>query len=310
VKVAEQVHLLKVPFAGIFTAVYLVVNDKVGLVDSGLRSSPEDYILPYLTGLGRTPAAISLVVLTHWHGDHVEGAQALQRQAGAKIAIHELGVRGLQAPSIEQVETYGDCMTEDERRMALKGPRQVGIVPDLALREGEVVTLGDLQFQVLHTPGHVAGSISLWNSERGILFTGDSVQAWGPMQNGGPFYCDAEGYLRSLQAVRDLQPKLVLAAHPYRPFSESVHKDEDALRFIGESTACTKAIDDQVLSSLTSVSQPLSLGDVAKRVAAKLAFGQSTFTTRVTVNAHRKRLLAEGAVEQIVDDMGAYWRAR
>ena len=44
---------------------------------------------------------------------------------------------------------------------------------DLYLDEGDSITVGDIQLQILHTPGHTPGSISLYSEDEGILFSGD-----------------------------------------------------------------------------------------------------------------------------------------
>jgi glyoxylase-like metal-dependent hydrolase (beta-lactamase superfamily II) len=41
--------------------------------------------------------------------------------------------------------------------------------------EGDVIDLGDRAFEVLHLPGHSPGSIGLWDSSAGVLFSGDAI---------------------------------------------------------------------------------------------------------------------------------------
>ena len=53
----------------------------------------------------------------------------------------------------------------------VSGWRTPGTEPTRLLSDGDVVDLGDRVFEVLHIPGHTAGSIALWDPAGGLLFT-------------------------------------------------------------------------------------------------------------------------------------------
>jgi glyoxylase-like metal-dependent hydrolase (beta-lactamase superfamily II) len=53
--------------------------------------------------------------------------------------------------------------------------------PTKLLGEGDVVDLGDRAFEVLHVPGHTAGSLALWDAADGTLFTGDTAALDDPL---------------------------------------------------------------------------------------------------------------------------------
>jgi glyoxylase-like metal-dependent hydrolase (beta-lactamase superfamily II) len=86
--------------------------------------------------------AIETIVATHGHGDHTAGCAALKASTGARILIHEMD-----AASLPQA--------------------------DARLKGGEALTLGELRFEVIHTPGHTPGGICLYTA--GHLFTGDTL---------------------------------------------------------------------------------------------------------------------------------------
>jgi glyoxylase-like metal-dependent hydrolase (beta-lactamase superfamily II) len=87
-----------------------------------------------------------------------------------------------------------------------------GAEPTALLAEGDVVDLGDRAFEVLHTPGHTAGSISLWEPATGTLFTGDAIYVDDKLS-----WDDREVFLRSLERIRELPVETVRAGHG-RPF--------------------------------------------------------------------------------------------
>lgn len=102
------------------------------------------------------------IVATHAHIDHVAGIEKLQRASGAAVLLHE-----------------GDLPLYQNLAMqaAWLGVRPPGTVEvDQFLREGDALRWGSLQLEVLHTPGHSPGSLSLHLSgeQRGI-FSGDTL---------------------------------------------------------------------------------------------------------------------------------------
>jgi hydroxyacylglutathione hydrolase len=91
---------------------------------------------------GSLGLTIVLIVNTHGHGDHTAGNAGLKALTGAQIVIHELDADGY--PSADRL-----------------------------LSEETSLQLGDISFDVLHTPGHTPGGICLY--AEGHLFTGDTL---------------------------------------------------------------------------------------------------------------------------------------
>jgi glyoxylase-like metal-dependent hydrolase (beta-lactamase superfamily II) len=93
-----------------------------------------------------------------------------------------------------------------------------GAEPTSLVAEGDVVDLGDRAFEVLHTPGHTAGSISLWESESGTLFSGDAIYVGDRLS-----WDDREAFLRSLERIRRLPVEVVHAGHGRTFGREDLH---------------------------------------------------------------------------------------
>ena len=80
-----------------------------------------------------------------------------------------------------------------------------------ALTEGETLQLGDFFFEIVHTPGHSPGHISLFDKDRGLLLAGDLVgnsPAWYTPSSGGLI-----GYLESLDRMESLGARTIVPAH-------------------------------------------------------------------------------------------------
>jgi hydroxyacylglutathione hydrolase len=104
---------------------------------------------------------VSHVICTHAHFDHTGGIAALKEKTGAKVMLH-----------IDDLEIYSRV----ESQGAIWGFHIVQPPhPDLFLRDGAEIVVGEAKLRVMHTPGHSPGGICLVAD--GIVFTGDTVFA-------------------------------------------------------------------------------------------------------------------------------------
>lgn len=134
-----------------------------------------------LAELGRLGWPLDMILNTHWHPDHAGGNEAIKTATGATIA----------------------------------GPAEVTrIAPlDRALRDGDVVMLGETRLQVIDTGGHTLGHISYHDAENAIAFVGDTLFALGC---GRLFEGTAEQMWASLQRLTALPDETaVYCAHEY-----------------------------------------------------------------------------------------------
>jgi len=97
------------------------------------------------------------IIITHGHGDHIAANRALD----IPIYIHALDGDFLADPgkNLSRMFMFGITSPKASR----------------LLEDGDVIKLGDIEFKVLHTPGHTPGSISL--AADGVVFTGDALFA-------------------------------------------------------------------------------------------------------------------------------------
>ena len=88
----DHLYRLDTPFLGVPLSLYVITGEQTVLIDSGISTTPEEFIFPALDAAGLTP---DLLICTHGHVDHFGGNAALrQRYPAMKIAL-QAGRRAL-----------------------------------------------------------------------------------------------------------------------------------------------------------------------------------------------------------------------
>ena len=252
-QITDHVHVLKIPFQitdpsgqkiARFVYAFLIYGEEICLIDSGVAGS-EKIILDYLKRTGRSPEEIKRLILTHAHPDHIGGAAAIKRISGCTVAAH-----AAEKAWIEDVDLQAKERPVPGFFSLVGGSVQV----DRTLQDGEVLHLdGDLALQVLHTPGHSPGSLSLWLAGDGALFSADAVPIAGDM----PIYQDILASIRSIEKLSGIpEIKHLLAAwdEPRRG-SEAYHIMDEGLQYLQRihSSALMVARENPALLELDSM---------------------------------------------------------
>lgn len=141
------------------TNCYLVICPDTGAC---LVIDPADEPRRILEAVRREGARVEAILLTHAHLDHVWGLPQLREATGAGVMAHQLEAK---------------MVGEYARTFGLREGQLPNLLPDTELEGGETITIGNLSGEIIHTPGHSPGSLTLRVGN--ALFTGDTLFAQG-----------------------------------------------------------------------------------------------------------------------------------
>jgi hydroxyacylglutathione hydrolase len=241
-KISDNIHQLRIDFniqltpekiLPRFVNVIIVFGDKITLIDTGLKGS-ETTIFDYIRQNGYSMADIGTVILSHSHPDHIGSAARIKALTGCKIRAHE-GEREW----IENIEVQN-------QQRPVPGffnlvDRSVRI--DEYLSDGQVLNLGEeVTAEVICTPGHSAGMLSLLFRDDKVLFTGDAI----PLKNDIPNYNNYLQLIDSLNKIRKQEYQTLLTS-----WTPAFTDKAEIEKLIADGEAYLKQIDKVVKENYT-----------------------------------------------------------
>ena len=185
-------------YVGIYAASTHLIDtgDGLILIDPGYADSLH-LVIHSIHKLGFDPADIRYIVNTHWHGDHTEGTAQLAYMCGAETLIG--------ADDAQKAQKY--------------------FSPDILVRDGDTLALGNTVMHFMETPGHTKGTLSFFldaeengNTYRVGMFGGAGANT---LAAGKFDYPDArEGYRASLHRLMNEKVDVMLGNHVWNNDTE------------------------------------------------------------------------------------------
>ncbi|KOU69219.1 beta-lactamase [Streptomyces sp. MMG1533] len=206
--------------------VILTEGDAVTLVDTGYPGDREQ-LLSSLAEVGSSPEAVTAVLITHAHNDHLGSAEYLRAAYGMPVYLHEAEVPHARREFLHQVNVA----------TVLKNGWRPGVLPWAvhAIRSGgtaHVPVASPQSFPAagaldlpgrpvpVHTPGHTDGHAAYHLPDRGVVISGDALVSGHPTSRiKGPqllpdmFHHERARAVVSLDALEGLSGDLLLPGH-------------------------------------------------------------------------------------------------
>jgi hydroxyacylglutathione hydrolase len=103
---------------------------------------------------------IEKILLTHSHWDHFADAHALKALTSAPLYVHFLDAKNLEHPGSDGIPLFLPIHP---------------VTPEHFLNEGDVVEVGELKLEVIHSPGHSPGGVCFYLRTQKLLISGDTL---------------------------------------------------------------------------------------------------------------------------------------
>ena len=303
-EIRPGLHRIPAPLGERFVALYLLLGTEHGLlVDTGIRESITDTLLPYLEAEGIGLDRITWALTTHCDFDHTGGSGALKAAAPRVEFLAHAGDRAMTDDVEALIEgRYGEFRDTDgfddppELTAHIREATQlVGV--DQVVTDGEELDLGGRTVRILHVPGHSPGHLAVHDAANGALLIGDATLGETVMTSDGrpafpPTYRDVEPYLATILLFESLAPDLLLTAH------YPVYEGDGVDRFLRESRGYVARVDEVVLEELAQRSAPVTTLDLVHATASRLGdWGDAASEYLIfPMTGHLERLESQGRV--------------
>jgi glyoxylase-like metal-dependent hydrolase (beta-lactamase superfamily II) len=173
-KVGSSVYEVSLPRRGIPVNAFLIAGDSLVLVDTGVPGRWA-HLVKAIREIGRDPAELRHVGITHHHIDHVGSLASAVQQTGVEVYAHPSEaplLNGTLAPPPKVGRSISSRIRISVSDL-IGWKHAVPVQVDHEVADGaEMVGTG---LTVIHTPGHTAGHLAFLHSASGMLFVGDAA---------------------------------------------------------------------------------------------------------------------------------------
>jgi glyoxylase-like metal-dependent hydrolase (beta-lactamase superfamily II) len=310
-ELVEGVHRIEAEVGGRPLYLFAFLGERRLLLDAGCASTVEEFIVPFLDGVGLGPSDLDVLLVTHSDLDHQGGADLLKRaNPSLWVTCGVLDIPLVSDPEAlvaRRYQAYGELHGIEPAVGALDWMRRESGGPvrvDVGWSGGELLELGpDWHVRVLHVPGHSVGHVAIYDERSRALFSGDCLQGSVYLGLDGtpklcPTYTHVDDYLATAAVVESLAPRELHGCH------WPAARGDEVAAFIAETRDYVDHIDGLVRACLA---EPLTLEALIMCVNRQLdrPWPDELAPELVySVHGHVERLVALGSVTSARGDDG------
>lgn len=136
-----------------------IVEDKNN--KNGIIIDPAADAIDIMNYINQNNINIKGILLTHGHFDHILAADELRQQLGVQIYASE-----------DEKELLSDAYMNCSKTMC---HMEYTLVPDVLLKDNEIISIAGIRVKIIHTPGHTAGGVCYYFLDNNILVSGDTL---------------------------------------------------------------------------------------------------------------------------------------
>lgn len=275
-EIAPHIHSIPCLFFGTRVVnVYLLIGERHSLlIDTAMKDSPKQEILPYMQSIGFDPARLSYIMMTHSDIDHQEGNPAMRAAApGALFMCHNLD-----RPWVESMEALDNGRYRQwNADHGIGQPREgnpkdymINVPMDITFEGGEKLRLSpDWAVEIVYTPGHTWGHCGVYDPISKTFIAGESAlgvaildKHWQPALP--PTYCYVDTYLATIERLRAMDIETYSGAH------WPLMRGNDIGAFLDESKAYALHVEQKLLDTIRHAKRGINLQELIQLLKPEL----------------------------------------
>jgi glyoxylase-like metal-dependent hydrolase (beta-lactamase superfamily II) len=274
-EVVEGIHRIEAPLGDRRFCAFLIAGDHgTVLVDTGVATTPQETLLPYLDAAGLAPDS---VVISHADFDHHGGNGPLAAAfPQARFACHPADRAQIEDPELLISERYNEFdarygVASDPAFDSLVREASTSVPIDVELRGGERLRIGaDRWLDVLHVPGHSRGHLALFDASTQTAIVADAVlREAAPTVAGSaaipPTYRYVDAYRATIAHLRGLRAQRLLTSHFLL-----VEGAAEVDCFLDETSRYVDRVERALLDELAQAPAGLTLPQLIERLGTQL----------------------------------------
>jgi len=157
-----EVHKLELEIenTGHITNCYIIKDKqtaKACVIDPAFNEQQIEQTIKEINGI------LDTIIATHCHADHIAALAKLIENTKTKVYIHEQDYEGLYNKELNAEEIVSTKILPVQKERVVK------------CNDQDKITFGNTILEVIHTPGHTKGSITLYDEKNNILYSGDTI---------------------------------------------------------------------------------------------------------------------------------------